>query len=196
MKIESLQSIAQIITEQIMLEKLRKIDTRVVERMSQIHRPVLDKIMVIFTYSGTGALIWWVLYVIPLLITRHFRVGIILTTSLGINYVLGEILIKKKVGRERPSEKISDEDMKINKPKDHSFPSGHSASSFCAFTVLFWTCPVWMWLPALFLASTIAFSRMYLRVHYFTDVMGGIVLGILDGSLVTFIFQFILFRPA
>jgi undecaprenyl-diphosphatase len=53
-----------------------------------------------------------------------------------------------------------------------------------------------MWLPALFLASTIAFSRMYLRVHYFTDVMGGIILGILDGSLVTFIFQFILFRPA
>ena len=65
-----------------MLEKLRKIDTRVVERMSQIHRPVLDKIMVIFTYSGTGALVWWVLYVIPLLIARHFRVGIILTTSL------------------------------------------------------------------------------------------------------------------
>ena len=179
-----------------MLEKLRKIDTRVVERMSQIHRPVLDRIMVIFTYSGTGALVWWVLYVIPLLIARHFRVGIILTTSLGINYVLGEILIKKKVGRMRPSEQISDEDMKIHKPKDHSFPSGHSASSFCAFTVLFWTCPVWMWLPALFLASTIAFSRMYLRVHYFTDVMGGIILGILDGSLVTFIFQFILFRPA
>lgn len=179
-----------------MLEKLRKIDTRVVERMSQIHRPVLDKIMVIFTYSGTGALVWWVLYVIPLLIARHFRVGIILTTSLGINYVLGEILIKKKVGRMRPSEQISDEDMKIHKPKDHSFPSGHSASSFCAFTVLFWTCPVWMWLPALFLASTIAFSRMYLRVHYFTDVMGGIILGILDGSLVTFIFQFILFRHA
>ena len=170
-----------------MLEKLRKIDTRVVERMSQIHRPVLDKIMVIFTYSGTGALVWWVLYVIPLLIARHFRVGIILTTSLGINYVLGEKKKKKKVGRMRPSEQIS---------KDHSFPSGHSASSFCAFTVLFWTCPVWMWLPALFLASTIAFSRMYLRVHYFTDVMGGIILGILDGSLVTFIFQFILFRPA
>lgn len=167
-----------------MLEKLRKIDTRVVERMSQIHRPVLDKIMVIFTYSGTGALVWWVLYVIPLLIARHFRVGIILTTSLGINYVLGEILIKKKVGRMRPSEQISDEDMKINKPKDHSFPSGHSASSFCAFTVLFWTCPVWMWLPALFLASTIAFSRMYLRVHYFTDVMGGIILGIDRKSVV------------
>ncbi|MBQ9680220.1 MAG: phosphatase PAP2 family protein [Ruminococcus sp.] len=179
-----------------MFEKLRRIDTRVVERMSGIHRPVLDKVMVLFTYAGTGALIWWVLYVAPLLITKHFRVGIILTTTLGVNYLLGEIIIKKSVGRDRPSTQITDEDMKIRKPKDHSFPSGHSASSFCAFTVLFWTCPFWMWLPALTLASTIAFSRMYLRVHYFTDVMGGVMLGVLDGSLVTFIFQFFLFQPA
>ncbi len=177
-----------------MLEKLRELDARVVERMSQIHRPVLDKIMVAFTYAGTAGLIWWVLYIIPLLITKHFRVGIILTTTLGVNYLLGEIIIKKKVGRNRPSTQISDEDMKINKPKDHSFPSGHSASSFCAFTVLFWTCPPWMWIPAFFLACTIAYSRVYLRVHYLTDVLGGVALGILDGSLVTFVFHFILFR--
>lgn len=180
-----------------MFHKLRELDKRVVKRMSEIHRPVLDRIMVLFTYAGTGGFIWLVAFVIPFLITRRYReTSVILTAALGVNYLIGEVLIKKSVGRDRPSTWISDEDMKINKPKDHSFPSGHSASSFCAFTVLFWTCPVWMWLPALFLASTIAFSRMYLRVHYFTDVMGGIILGILDGSLVTFIFQFILFRPA
>lgn len=162
--------------------------------MANIHRPVLDKVMVVFTYAGTGALIWWAAYVIPLLIARQFRTGIILTTTLGINYVLGEILIKKKVGRDRPSTRISDEDMKINKPKDHSFPSGHSASSFCAFTVIALNCPLWMSLPALALASTIAFSRMYLRVHYFTDVLGGVVLGVLDGTLVTLFFRLVLFR--
>ncbi|MBR1535302.1 MAG: phosphatase PAP2 family protein [Ruminococcus sp.] len=177
-----------------MFYKLRQMDDRVVRRMSAIHRPVLDRVMVLFTYAGTGALIWWALYVIPLLIACQFRTGIILTTSLGINYLLGEIIIKKSVGRVRPSAQISDEDMKINKPKDHSFPSGHSASSFCAFTMLFWTCPFWMWLPALALASTIAFSRMYLRVHYLTDVMGGILLGITDGSLVVLFFHF-LFKP-
>ena len=180
-----------------MFQRLRMIDERIVKKMSGIHRPALDRLMVIFTYAGTGAIIWWSAFVIPFFITARFRrVGMILTTALVFNFLIGEIIIKKLVGRVRPSDSIADDDMKINKPKDHSFPSGHSASSFCAFTVLFWTCPVWMWLPALFLASTIAFSRMYLRVHYFTDVMGGIILGLLDGSLVTLIFQCFLFRPA
>ena len=177
-----------------MFQKLREADERVFAFMAHMHHPVLDRIMVLFTYAGTGALIWWVLYVIPLLVTKHFGVGIILTTAIGINYVLGEILIKKKVGRDRPSTRISDEEMKINKPKDHSFPSGHSASSFCAFTVILLNCPLWMSMPALALACTIAFSRMYLRVHYLTDVLGGILLGILDGTLVTLLFRYVLFK--
>ena len=180
-----------------MFQKLRHLDQRVVNRMSLIHRPVLDRIMVTFTYAGTGALIWWVAFVIPMLISRRFReTSAIMTAALGVNYLLGEVLIKKLVGRDRPSTLISDEDMKINKPKDHSFPSGHSASSFCAFTVTLWCCPVWIWLPALALAGTIAFSRMYLRVHYLTDVMGGIVLGMLDGSLVVLLFRAFVFNHA
>lgn len=84
--------------------------------------------------------------------------------------------------------------MKINKPKDHSFPSGHSASSFCAFTVTAWCCPPWIWIPALILAGAIAFSRMYLRVHYLTDVLGGIVLGVINGTWVTLIFRTFIFK--
>ena len=177
-----------------MFRKLRILDERVVERMSQIHRPVLDKLMVMFTYAGTGGFIWWILFILPFLISRPYRrTGIILTAAIGFNYVLGEIIIKKSVGRARPSTLIADEDMKIHKPKDHSFPSGHSASSFCAFSVMFWCCPVWIWLPALALASTIAFSRMYLRVHYLTDVIGGVLLGLIDGSLMTLFFHSVVF---
>ena len=177
-----------------MFRKLRILDERVVERMSQIHRPVLDKLMVMFTYAGTGGFIWWILFILPFLISRPYRrTGIILTAAIGFNYVLGEIIIKKSVGRARPSTLIADEDMKIHKPKDHSFPSGHSASSFCAFSVMFWCCPVWIWLPALARAGTIAFSRMYLRVHYLTDVIGGVLLGLIDGSLMTLFFHSVVF---
>ena len=179
-----------------MFQKLRRMDDKVVQRMSAMHHPKLDKLMVLFTYAGSGGIIWWVAFVIPLLVSRKERfvqTSAILTAALCFNYILGEIIIKKSVGRDRPSSWISDEDMKINKPKDHSFPSGHSASSFCAFTVTLWCCPVWIWLPALALACTIAFSRMYLRVHYLTDVIGGVVLGFLDGSLVTLIFRLFVF---
>lgn len=178
-----------------MLQRLRRIDEQIVKRMSGIHRPALDRLMVIFTYAGTGAIIWWSAFVIPFFITARFRrVGMIMTTALVFNFLIGEIIIKKLVGRVRPSDSIADDDMKINKPKDHSFPSGHSASSFCAFTVTAWCCPVWIWAPALVLASCIAFSRMYLRVHYFTDVIGGAILGIIDGSLVTLFFKLVVFK--
>lgn len=180
-----------------MFQKLRTADEWVFARMADIHRPVLDKVMVLFTYAGTGAMVWWIAFVIPMLISRRFReTSAIMTAALVFNYLLGEIIIKKSVGRARPSSRISDEDMKINKPKDHSFPSGHSASSFCAFTVTAWCCPYWIWLPALALAGTIAFSRMYLRVHYLTDVIGGVVLGVLDGSLVTILFRLFVFKTA
>ena len=178
-----------------MFRILRKIDASIVDRMSDIHHPVLDRLMVMFTHAGTGAIIWWVLFVIPFLITRRFReTGAIMTASIVVNYLIGERIIKKLVGRIRPSEDIDDKDMKIRKPKDHSFPSGHSASSFCAFTVTALCCPIWIWLPALLLACMIAFSRIYLRVHYFTDVIGGMLLGVVDGSLVTLFFKLVIFK--
>ena len=91
-----------------MFQKLRMLDEKVVERMSEIHRPVLDKIMVMFTYAGTGGMVWWVCFVIPMLISRRFReTSIILTAALCFNFLMGEIIIKKSVGRDRPSTRIS-----------------------------------------------------------------------------------------
>lgn len=178
-----------------MFNALRRADEYVFERMSAVHRPVLDKIMVMFTYAGTGATVWWSMLIIPFLISRTYReTGVILTVALLFNYFLGEIIIKRLVGRDRPSARISDEEMKIHKPKDPSFPSGHAASSFCAFIVTIWCCPPWIWIPALVVATLIAFSRIYLSVHYLTDVLAGIMLGLFDGTLITLLFRFLIFE--
>lgn len=177
-----------------MFRKLRKFDENVISRITAIHRPFFDKVMVLSTRAGTGALIWWVAFVLPFLILPTYRqVGVILTVALVINYLIGEIIIKKLVGRMRPSALLDDGEMKINKPKDHSFPSGHTASSFCAFTITLLCCPPYIWIPALVLACLISFSRIYLRVHYPTDVLGGVFLGMFNGALTVLIFTRFIF---
>jgi len=173
-----------------MFERIRTLDNKVVERITALHSNVMDKLMVIATYAGTGAFVWWVALVLPFIISFKYRkVGIILIVSLGLNYVIGEILIKKTVGRDRPSTQISQSDIIIAKPKDHSFPSGHTASSFCSFAVTLLCCPPVIWIPAMFGAFLIAFSRLYLRVHYLSDVLGGLVLGLFDGTMITLVFM-------
>jgi undecaprenyl-diphosphatase len=173
-----------------MFRKIRAFDNKVVGRITGIHKPFLDKVMIIATYAGTGALVWWTALVAPFLIsTKYRKTGVMMALALAFNYLIGEIIIKKSVGRDRPSSLLSDEEMKITRPKDHSFPSGHTASSFCAFTVTLLCCTPAVWIPALILAATIGFSRVYLRVHYVSDVIGGLILGVIDGTAVTLILQ-------
>ncbi len=177
-----------------MFRKMRMLDYKVTDSITKIHCPFLDRLMVLSTYAGTGALIWWIALAIPFVISKTYRnTGIILIVSLGVNYLIGEVIIKKAVGRGRPSNLIDQEEMKINKPKDNSFPSGHTASSFCAFAVTFWNCPAYFWIPAVVVACLISFSRLYLRVHYLSDVLAGIILGLFDGSIVSLLFNNLVF---
>ena len=68
-------------------------------------------------------------------------------------------------------------------PSDYSFPSGHTAVSFAAASARYFAGEKYLWKAALGLAAFIAFSRMYLYVHYPSDILGGVVLGILVGKL-------------
>ncbi len=174
--------------------KIRSLDYKVTDSITKIQCRFLDRLMILSTYAGTGAFIWWVALAIPFVISKENRnTGIILIVTLGVNYLLGEIIIKKAVARSRPSNLIADDEMKINKPKDNSFPSGHTASSFCAFTVTLWNCPPYIWIPALIVAILISFSRLYLRVHYLSDVIAGMILGFLDGTLISLLFNNLVF---
>ena len=177
-----------------MFYRIRMLDYKVTESITKIHCRFLDRLMVLSTYAGTGGFIWWVALAIPFLISKVYRnTGIILIAALGENYLLGEVIIKKLVGRVRPSNLIAAEELKISKPKDHSFPSGHTASSFCAVTVTFLNCPAYFWVPALVVACLISFSRLYLRVHYLSDVVAGLILGVFDGTAVSMLFNHLIF---
>ena len=102
--------------------------------------------------------------------------------ALGLCLLCGNLLLKPLIGRIRPFNVQDAITLLIAAPLDYSFPSGHTMSSFAAAMVLLLT-DRRMGIPAMLLAGLIAFSRMYLYVHYPTDILGGALLGILCGYL-------------
>jgi undecaprenyl-diphosphatase len=86
------------------------------------------------------------------------------------------VLAKPLIGRVRPCDVNTAVQLLIARPADFSFPSGHSASSFAAVFALYFR-GARLWKPALALAVLIAFSRLYLYVHYPSDVLAGILIG-------------------
>ena len=92
------------------------------------------------------------------------------------------MILKPLVARARPCTVNPAIELLVEVPTDYSFPSGHTAASFAAvFALYFSGSPLWK--PAAVLAGTIAFSRMYLYVHWPSDILGGILLGFVVGWL-------------
>lgn len=137
------------------------------------------------TKLGNGGMIWILLTVILLLIPKTRKSGAALLAALCVDLILCNGILKNLVARTRPFDVNTGIQLLIAKPADFSFPSGHTAAAFAAVTAL-WLCKQragkWLlWKPALLLAAVIAFSRLYLYVHYPTDILGGILVGAAAG---------------
>jgi undecaprenyl-diphosphatase len=85
--------------------------------------------------------------------------------------------LRQAIGRERPPHRFHDPRPLVDVPVSDSFPSGHAASSFACAALLAWLTPLPK-MPLFVLAALIAFSRVYVGVHYPLDVLGGAVLGL------------------
>ena len=112
--------------------------------------------------------------------------------ALLVDVLLCNVLIKNLVARTRPFNVNTAVQLLVAKPRDYSFPSGHTAASFASVTALYLAGEKKLWKIALVLAVLIAFSRLYLYVHYPTDVLGGIITGAIAGYIgykLTFIVQ-------
>lgn len=147
----------------------------------------LDVFMRGVTVLGDAGIFWILLAVALLLIPKYRRVGFSMGAALLIGLLVCNITLKPLIARPRPydyqfthfGKTIS---LLIAAPKDFSFPSGHTLASFEGATVLMIHNKK-LGIPALILASLIAFSRLYLYVHYPTDVLFALVMGIAFGFL-------------
>ena len=91
-------------------------------------------------------------------------------------------VIKKIVSRERPYNILKDINTFNLELHDYSFPSGHTASSFCIATVLYLNIPQLM-IPGMLVALLVGISRIYLAVHYPSDVFVGFIVGSITSVL-------------
>ena len=165
-----------------MINMIKNIDDYIVDNMPKIHTKGLIITMRIFTQLGNQAKVWFAMC-IPLLIIKSTRLlACTVLLAMLITVITGEGIIKHCVCRVRPCSAIEEEKHVVKKPTTiYSFPSGHSASSFTVCTVLIMNRMWPLAIPAVIIGLLIAFSRLYLLVHYLTDVIVGIILGVLCG---------------
>lgn len=137
----------------------------------------LDMVMKVFTFLGDYCCIWIVFTVIFYLNGQRHYAYLMVATMLVTN-AINNGLIKSLFRRKRPFEVYEDITIDIPEPYGSSFPSGHSATGFCCAVIMGVFDPH-LGMLGYAIATMIALSRMYLRVHFFTDIVVGSIVGIL-----------------
>ena len=148
--------------------------------------PVLDFLMPIITLLGDAGIFWIVCASILALTKKYRRIGFGMAIAMVLGLLVCNVTLKPLVARIRPYDFQETLGVTINllieKQHDFSFPSGHTIASFEACTVMLLGSRK-LGIPATILAILIAFSRMYLYVHYPTDVIASVILGTLFGVI-------------
>jgi undecaprenyl-diphosphatase len=169
-----------------MMDMLYAFDFAVLDWIQQnLAGGLSDSVMVFITKLGDAGLIWILIGCGMLAVKKYRPYGVLVLLALIMAFLLGDQVIKHIVERVRPCNAVDGMELLIQRPHGYSFPSGHTGSSFAAATVVF-AANRKFGIAAFCLAGLIAFSRLYLYVHFPTDVLAGMVLGVLVGISLCF----------
>ncbi|MFN4216164.1 MAG: phosphatase PAP2 family protein [Brevinematales bacterium] len=162
------------------------LDKEIVSLLARKRRHGLNVFMTIMTRIGDGY-VWFGMIIFLLFVDMY--AGVVLAMAQLIQILL-QFLIKNIFTRDRPYVKHGDISILLAPPDRFSFPSGHTAGAFTVVFFLWYFYPLWTW-PFLVLAILIGFSRMYLGLHYPTDVLAGMVLGYVSVRVALFLSFFL-----
>ena len=167
---------------------LTEFELAILDAIQTVRFGLLDKIMVAVTTIGNGGAVWIIIGLAMLFFKKYRRLGITVLLGLVFGLVIGNLTLKNLVARPRPCAVNTAVELLIPFPSEYSFPSGHTLSSFIAATCIFLKSKklgIWAYI----LASFIAFSRLYVYVHFPTDILGGVLLGIAIAHLASAIMK-------
>ncbi|MBP9478756.1 MAG: phosphatase PAP2 family protein [Sebaldella sp.] len=168
---------------------LNIIDQSFINFISTIHNSILDKIMIIFTSLGDDGIIWIILLLILLGIKKTRKVGFLMLVSVLLALFFNDLL-KDVFNRERPYTYLNIVPL-VKASRTSSFPSSHTSVAFAVLGVYSYFKLKYKPIIAI-MAFGIGFSRIYLNLHYFTDVLAGIGLGLGISYIVIYMYSHIL----
>ena len=189
-------------------EFIVNIDVAIYQFVDSIMNPVMNVIFTFITHLGdTPGIIWCILGICLLIPKKTRKLGVLLFAGLAISSVINNLCLKEIIDRPRPYnldpsvwEKagyLYEWPNLIKKSSSPSFPSGHTSTSIGAAFALLLGCKkkyLGVGIPAFILSFLVGFSRIYVHVHYPTDVIAGAVVGLISG-LIVWIFIEKVFMP-
>ena len=173
------------------------IDVAIYQFVDSIMNPVLNVIMTFITHLGdTPGIIWCIIGICLLIPKKTRKLGVLLFAGLAISSIINNLCLKEIIERPRPynldpqvwldagyTYKWPD---LIHKSSSWSFPSGHTSTSIGAAFALLLSCKkknLAIGIPTFILSLLVGFSRIYVHVHYPTDVIAGAIVGLIGGVI-------------
>ena len=167
-----------------MFNFIQNLDISAIEKIysfqHNLNSELFNRIMIFFTNLGDNGIIWIAIALILFLNRKYRKIGLFSIISLIRCALAVNVILKPLIHRPRPFSKLADIILLIKAPKDYSFPSGHTAASFVMIFVFFRHIKKYF-IPVFVTGILIAFSRMYLSVHYPSDILIGLIIGIFSG---------------
>jgi len=159
-----------------------QLEFQILNLIANMRTDLLDTILPMISSFGDKGIGWIVISVILTCIPRYRKAGITMGLALIFCLLIGNMTLKPLIARPRPYTYFPEMTLLIAPLADFSFPSGHTFASFASATALFLYHKK-AGIAAYILAAIIAFTRLYLYVHFPSDVIAGMLLGIFSGWL-------------